>query len=311
MVIIGGNSVPNLVTCLSVALDIPVLSARVEKFKDGEIDIELLENVRGTDVFVVQSVSQPTNDNLMELLLIADAAKRASARSITAVVPYLGYARQDRRVRSARVPISARVVANMLTQVGIGRLLTIDLHSEQIQGFFEIPVDNVYGTPVLIDYIRSNIPDKPVIVSPDIGGVVRARAVAKRIHGADLAIIDKRRSKANHSEVMHLIGDVEGRVCILIDDIVDTAGTLCQAAASLHEHGASKVCAYATHPVLSGDAVARIEDSLIDALVVTDTIGLSDYAIKSAKIHQVSIANLLTQAITRIGSGESVSALFQ
>jgi ribose-phosphate pyrophosphokinase len=274
------------------------------------VTVELNENVRGKDVFVLQSTCEPTNDNLMELLLIIDALRRASASRITAVVPYFGYARQDRRVRSARVPISSKVVADMMVSVGVDRVLTVDLHAEQIQGFFTCPVDNVYGSPILNDdIVASNFKDV-VVVSPDIGGVVRARAIAKQLDDADLAIIDKRRPRANESEVMNLIGDVEGRTAIMVDDMVDTAGTLCSAANALKERGATKVVAYCTHAVLSGKALENVRNSELDELVVTDTIPLSDEAKSVKKIRQLTIADLLAESIRRVSNEESISALF-
>jgi ribose-phosphate pyrophosphokinase len=285
-------------------------SAKVDKFSDGEVTVELNENVRGKDVFVMQSTCEPTNDNLMELLLIIDALRRASASRITAVVPYFGYARQDRRVRSARVPISSKVVADMMVSVGVDRVLTVDLHAEQIQGFFTCPVDNVYGSPILNDdIVASNFKDV-VVVSPDIGGVVRARAIAKQLDDADLAIIDKRRPRANESEVMNLIGDVEGRTAIMVDDMVDTAGTLCSAANALKERGATKVVAYCTHAVLSGKALDNVRNSQLDELVVTDTIPLNDEAKSVKKIRQLTIADLLAESIRRVSNEESISALF-
>jgi len=285
-------------------------SAEVSRFSDGEVSVEIEDNVRGKDVFVIQPTCAPTNDNLMELIVMADCLHRASATRITAVIPYFGYARQDRRVRSARVPITARVVADMLGSVGIDRVLTIDLHADQIQGFFDIPVDNIYATPVLLLDIERKSYDNLVIVSPDVGGVVRARAIAKQLDDADLAIIDKRRPKANESEVMHIIGEVEGRTCLMIDDMVDTAGTLCAAANALKENGATKVVAYCTHPVLSGSAIANIEKSTIDELVVTDTIPLSEEAESNQKIRQLSIADELAESIRRVSNEESLSALF-
>ncbi len=283
--------------------------ARVSKFSDGEITVELNENVRGKDVFVLQSTCQPTNDNLMELLLMIDALCRASAARITAVVPYFGYARQDRRVRSARVPISAKVVADMMVAVGVDRVLTVDLHAEQIQGFFTCPVDNVYASSILnSDIVASNY-DNLIVVSPDIGGVVRARAIAKQLDDADLAIIDKRRPKANEAQVMNLIGDVDGRTCILVDDMVDTAGTLC-AARALKAWRCRKVVAYCTHAVLSGKALDNIRSSELDELVVTDTIPLSAEAASISKIRQLTMADLLAESIRRVSNEESISALF-
>ena len=304
-----GNANPDLVRKVVNKLSIPLGDASVSQFSDGEISVQINENVRGGDVFVVQSTCAPTHKNLMELLIIVDALRRASAGRVTAVVPYFGYARQDRRVRSARVPITAKLVADMMVGVGIDRVLMVDLHAEQIQGFFDVPVDNVYGAPVLLDDIERQNYDDLVAVSPDIGGVVRARAVAKQLH-IDLAIIDKRRPEANVAEVMHLIGDVAGRTCLLVDDIVDTAGTLCNAAKALKQHGAKKVIAYATHPVLSGQAISKIEDSMLDELVVTDTIPLSQEAQNCTRIRQLTIANLLAEALRRLSNEESLSAMF-
>jgi ribose-phosphate pyrophosphokinase len=285
--------------------------AAAGRFSDGEVNVEIEENVRGEDVFLLQSTCAPTNDNLMELIIMADAMRRSSASRITAVMPYFGYARQDRRPRSARVAISAKVVADMLETVGIHRLLTVDLHADQIQGFFKMPVDNVYASPVLVDHMLTRDYDKPVIVSPDIGGVVRARAIAKQANDLDLAIIDKRRPQANESRVMHVIGDVEGKTCVMVDDIVDTAGTLCTAALALKEHGAAKVVAYITHPVLSGDAIERINGSDLDEMVVTDTIPLGAEAERSDKITQLSLDRLLAEAIRRVSNEESISAMFR
>lgn len=285
-------------------------NAHVGRFSDGEVSVEIGENVRGKDVFIIQPTCAPTNDNLMELIVMADCLRRASASRITAVVPYFGYARQDRRVRSARVPITAKVVADMIVKAGIDRLLTLDLHADQIQGFFDIPVDNIYATPVLLIDIEGQNYDDIMIVSPDVGGVVRARAMAKQLDDADLAIIDKRRPEANQSQVMHIIGDVDGRTCLLVDDMVDTAGTLCSAADALHENGAVKVVAYCTHPVLSGNAIVNIENSSLDELVVTDTIPLQESARNCTKIRQLSIADELAESIRRISNEESLSALF-
>ena len=310
MMVFTGNSNRDLAKKVSSRLYLELGSAKVDKFSDGEVTVELNENVRGKDVFVLQSTCEPTNDNLMELLLIIDALRRASATRITAVVPYFGYARQDRRVRSARVPISSKVVADMMVSVGVDRVLTVDLHAEQIQGFFTCPVDNVYGSPILNDdIVASNFKDV-VVVSPDIGGVVRARAIAKQLDDADLAIIDKRRPRANESEVMNLIGDVEGRTAIMVDDMVDTAGTLCSAANALKERGATKVVAYCTHAVLSGKALDNVCNSELDELVVTDTIPLSDEAKSVKKIRQLTIADLLAESIRRVSNEESISALF-
>ena len=310
MMVFTGNSNRDLAKKVSSRLYLELGSAKVDKFSDGEVTVELNENVRGKDVFVLQSTCEPTNDNLMELLLIIDALRRASASRITAVVPYFGYARQDRRVRSARVPISSKVVADMMVSVGVDRVLTVDLHAEQIQGFFTCPVDNVYGSPILNDDIVASRFKDVVVVSPDIGGVVRARAIAKQLDDADLAIIDKRRPRANESEVMNLIGDVEGRTAIMVDDMVDTAGTLCSAANALKERGATKVVAYCTHAVLSGKALDNVRNSELDELVVTDTIPLSDEAKSVKKIRQLTIADLLAESIRRVSNEESISALF-
>ena len=309
LMVFSGNANPELAQKVAKWLGVPLGRAEVRKFSDGEINVELNENVRGQDVFIIQPTCSPTNDNLMELLLMADALHRSSANRITAVVPYFGYARQDRRVRSARVPISAKVVADMMTAAGVDRVLTIDLHAEQIQGFFRIPVDNVYGSVVLVDDVRQQNYENLITVSPDIGGVVRARAFAKQL-GTDLAIIDKRRVKANEAEVMHLIGEVKGRTCMIVDDMVDTAGTLCKAAEALKAEGASKVVAYATHPVLSGKAIENINNSVLDSLVVTDTIPLSEAAKKCSKIRQLQLARFLGESIRRVSNEESVSAMF-
>lgn len=310
MRIFTGNANPALAQAIADRLKIPLGKAHVGRFSDGEIQVEILENVRGKDVFIVQSTCAPTNDNLMELLVIADALRRASANSITAVVPYFGYARQDRRVRSARVPITAKVVADMLATVGITRLVTVDLHADQIQGFFYIPVDNVYASSALLADLQSNGKEPMIVVSPDVGGVVRARAIAKRLHDAELAIIDKRRQKANESQVMNIIGDVSGKSCIIVDDMVDTAGTLCNAAKALKEAGAKRVLAYCTHPILSGPAVDNINQSEIDELVVTDTISLNATAKACKKIRQISLAETLSEAIRRIHDAESLSSMF-
>ncbi|QNM97122.1 ribose-phosphate pyrophosphokinase [Chitinimonas koreensis] len=309
LMVFTGNANPQLAEAVVKHLDITLGRASVGRFSDGEATVELLENVRGRDVFVLQSTCAPTNDNLMEVLLMVDALKRASAGRITAAMPYFGYARQDRRPRSARVPISAKVVANMLQAAGVDRLLTVDLHADQIQGFFDIPVDNIYATPVLLDDVRTKNYEDLMVVSPDVGGVLRARAMAKQLN-TELAIIDKRRPKANVAEVMHIIGDVEGRTCLIMDDMVDTANTLCKAADALKQHGAKRVMAYSTHPVLSGAAVERIAQSELDELVVTDTIPLSDAARKSERIRVVSLAPLLAETLRRINNEESVSTLF-
>jgi ribose-phosphate pyrophosphokinase len=304
-----GNANRDLAADIARNIGVPLGRASISKFSDGEVSVELNENVRGKDVFVIQPTCAPTNDSIMELLLMADALHRASANRITAVVPYYGYARQDRRVRSARVAISAKVVADMISAVGVNRVLTVDLHAEQIQGFFSIPVDNVYGSPVLTeDIVRQNY-ENLLVVSPDVGGVVRARAVAKQLN-VDLAIIDKRRPTANEAQVMHIIGDVEDRSCLIVDDMVDTAGTLCKAAEALKDHGAKRVMAYATHPILSGPAIENIEGSALDSLVVTDTIPLSDAAKQCSRIRQLSMAKLLAESIRRVSNEESISAMF-
>lgn len=309
LMVFTGTANPELAQQVVRHLDMTLGRADVGRFSDGEVAVELLENVRGRDVFILQSTCAPTNDNLMEVLTMADALRRASAGRITAAIPYFGYARQDRRPRSARVPITAKLVANMLASAGIDRILTVDVHADQIQGFFDIPVDNIYGTPVLLKDVKSREDEELVVVSPDMGGVVRARAAAKTLH-AELAIIDKRRPKANESEVMNLIGDVDDRTCIIVDDMIDTANTLCKAAAALKKHGATKVCAYATHPVFSGQAVDRINNSEIDQVVVTDTIPLSAAAKQCERIRVVSIATLLSETLRRINNEESVSYLF-
>ena len=305
-----GSAHPALAQMVVDRLGVPLGKAKVSTFSDGECAIELLEDVRGKDVFIIQPTCAPTNTNLMELILMADAMRRASAARVTAVVPYFGYARQDRRPRSARVPISARVVANMMARSGIDRVLTVDLHAEQIQGFFDIPVDNVFGSPVLLDEITNQDYDHPLVVSPDVGGVVRARAVAKQLD-TDLAIIDKRREKANESQVMHIIGDVTDRTCILVDDMCDTAGTLCKAADALKANGAKRVIAYATHPVLSGPAIDNIINSSLDELVVTDTIPLSAAGKACGNIRQLTMADLLAESVRRVCNEESISAMFR
>lgn len=305
-----GNANPQLSERIAARLGYPLGRARVGRFSDGEVDVEILENVRGQDVFLLQSTCAPTSDAILELLIMADALKRASAGRITAVMPYFGYARQDRRPRSARVAISAKVVADMIASAGVNRVLTVDLHADQIQGFFNITVDNVYGSPVLVEHALGAGYENPVVVSPDIGGVVRARAIAKQLNDADLAIIDKRRPRANEAQVMNIIGDVAGRSCILVDDIVDTAGTLCKAAEALKGMGAKSVVSYCTHPVLSGGAIERIEASVLDRLVVTDTIPLSEAGAASGKIVQLSLDELLAESIRRISNEESISELF-
>lgn len=310
MMIFSGNANKALSEGIVRKLNMRLGMATVGRFSDGEIVVELEENVRGRDVFVIQPTCSPANEHLMELLVMIDALKRASASRITAVIPYYGYARQDRRSRSARVPITAKLVANMLDTAGADRVLTVDLHADQIQGFFDIPVDNVYASPLLLGDAWRQKYENLIVVSPDVGGVVRARALAKRLGGADLAIIDKRRPQANVSEIMHIIGDVSGRSCVMVDDLVDTAGTLCNAAAALKENGALKVVAYCTHPVLSGAAADNVRNSVLDELVVTDTIPLSKELLSIDKIRQLSVAEMLAETIRRIAEGESVSSLY-
>jgi len=309
LMIFTGNANPLLAQSVAKHLGLPLGKAMVGRFSDGEVNVEVQENVRGKEVFVLQSTCAPTNDNLMEIMVMVDALKRSSAGRITAAIPYFGYARQDRRPRSGRVSISAKVVANMLQAVGVARVLTMDLHADQIQGFFDIPVDNIYASPLLLADLEGKGHSNLLVVSPDVGGVVRARALAKRLE-TDLAIIDKRRPRPNVAEVMNIIGEVEGRTCVIMDDIVDTANTLCKAAQALKEQGAKAVMAYCTHPVLSGGAVQRIDASSLDELVVVDTIPLNRDAQKSAKIRQVSCAELLAETIQRINRGDSVSSLF-
>ena len=310
MMVFSGNANPQLAKAVCGYLDLSLGKAIVDRFSDGEIQVEIMENVRGRDVFIIQPTCKPTNDNLMELLVLIDAIRRSSAARITAVVPYFGYSRQDRRPRSARVPLTAKVVANMIEVAGSDRVLTVDLHADQIQGFFDKPLDNIYASPILLgDVWRQEYPNQ-IVVSPDVGGVVRARALAKRLDDAELAIIDKRRPKPNEAKIMNIIGDVEGRQCILIDDMVDTAGTLCQAANALKEHGADKVVAYCTHAIFSGNAVENIAKSALHEIVVTDSIPLSDDALKCKKIRQLSIAELLAETMRRVSNEESVSSLF-
>jgi ribose-phosphate pyrophosphokinase len=304
-----GNANPRLAEAVVSHLDLHIGRAKVGRFSDGEVMVEILENVRGKDVFILQSVCAPTNDNLMELLVMVDALKRASAGRVTAAIPYMGYARQDRRPNSSRVPITAKVVANMMTSVGVDRVLTMDLHSEQIQGFFDIPVDNIYSGPILLGDVWKHDYKQLVVVSPDVGGVVRARALAKRLE-ADLAIIDKRRPRPNVATVMNIIGEVAGRTCVIVDDMVDTANTLCEAAAALKRQGAERVLAYCTHPVLSGTAVERIAASALDEIVVTDTIPLTENARKCGKIRVLSVAGLVAETMRRISAEDSVSSLF-
>ncbi len=299
-----------LAQSVATHLNMPLGRATVGRFSDGEIFVEIMENVRGKDVFIIQPTCSPANDHLMEILVLVDAVRRASAARVTTVIPYFGYSRQDRRPRSARVPITAKVVANMITSVGTDRVLTMDLHADQIQGFFDLPVDNIYASPVLLGDVWKKKHPNLMVVSPDVGGVVRARALAKQLDDADLAIIDKRRPRPNEARVMHIIGDVRDRTCVLIDDLVDTAGTLCHAAQALKEHGAAQVMAYCTHPVLSGKAIDNINNSQLDELVVTDTIPLSPAAQSCPKIRQLSIAEMLAETIRRISEEESVSSLF-
>jgi len=310
MAIFSGNATPQLAYRIARHLTLPLSKIQVGRFSDGEVNIEILENVRGRDAYIVQSTCPPVNDNLMETLVMADALRRASVARITAVIPYFGYARQDRRPRASRVPITARLVAGMIAEAGVDRVLTVDLHADQIQGFFSIPVDNVYASPVLLGDLWRQEYGEMVVVSPDVGGVVRARAIAKRMDDADLAIIDKRRPRANEAQVMNIIGEVEGKTCVLIDDMVDTAGTLCQAAVALKERGASRVLAYITHPLLSGPAVERVMNSELDELVVTDTIPLSEEAKAIGKIRQLGVAELLAETMRRISLDESVSSLY-
>lgn len=310
LMVFTGNANPDLAKKIVDQLGMPLGNVSVSQFSDGEIAVELHDNVRGRDVFVVQPTCAPTNDNLMELIVMVDALRRASAGRITAVVPYFGYARQDRRVRSARVPITAKVVADMMVGVGVDRVLTVDLHAEQIQGFFDVPVDNVYASPVLLEDIEQQKFEDLIVVSPDIGGVVRARAVAKQL-GIDLAIIDKRRPRANVAEVMHIIGEIEGRTCLLVDDIIDTAGTLCSAAKALKAQGAKRVIAYCTHPVLSGKAIENLNNSELDELVVADSIPLSQAALDCPRIRQLTLSRMLAEAMRRLSNEESLSAMFR
>jgi len=310
----AGNATPELAEIVSKRLDLNLGDATVGRFSDGEISVQVHDNVRGSDVFIIQSTCAPCNDNLMELIVMVDALRRASAGRITAVIPYFGYARQDRRVRSARVPITAKVVADFLSSVGVDRVLTVDLHAEQIQGFFDVPVDNVFGSPILVDDMRKkgfNSADDVVVVSPDIGGVVRARAIAKLLDDKDLAIIDKRRPQANVAQIMHIIGDIEGRDCIMVDDMIDTGGTLCKAAEALKEHGAKRVFAYATHPVFSGNAAENLKNSVIDEVIVTDSIPLDPEIAALPNVRQLTLGNMLAEAIRRLSNEESISAMFE
>ena len=305
MKLFAGNATPELAQRIANRLYTSLGDAAVGRFSDGEVSVQINENVRGGDIFIIQSTCAPTNDNLMELVVMVDALRRASAGRITAVIPYFGYARQDRRVRSARVPITAKVVADFLSSVGVDRVLTVDLHAEQIQGFFDVPVDNVFGSPILLDL------DNPIVVSPDIGGVVRARAIAKLLNDTDMAIIDKRRPRANVSQVMHIIGDVAGRDCVLVDDMIDTGGTLCKAAEALKERGAKRVFAYATHPIFSGNAANNLRNSVIDEVVVCDTIPLSDEIKSLPNVRTLTLSGMLAEAIRRISNEESISAMFE
>ncbi len=310
MVVFSGNANRPLAEEIVKRLNIPLGKAIADRFSDGEVMVEIIESVRGKDVFIVQPICRPSDANLMELLIMTDAVKRASANRVTAVIPYYGYARQDRRPRSARVAISAKVVANMIVASGASRVLTMDLHADQIQGFFSIPVDNIYASPVLLGDINKHEYENLMVVSPDVGGVVRARALAKRLDDADLAIIDKRRPRTNEAEVMNIIGEVEGRTCVIVDDMADTAGTLCNAAGALKKHGAIKVVAYCTHPVLSGSAVDNVESSELDELVVTDTIPLDERAAACSRIRQLGIAELIAESMRRVHSEESIGSLF-
>lgn len=310
IMIFSGNANQELAGRIVEHLNLPLGKALVGRFSDGETMVEIQENVRGRDIFIIQSTCAPTNETLMELMIMADALRRASASKITAVVPYFGYARQDRRVRSARVPITAKIVADMMASVGISRLVTVDLHADQIQGFFYMPVDNLYSTPIMLEDIHKQPYQNIMVISPDVGGVIRARAIAKRIPGADLAIIDKRRPQPNEAQVMHIIGDVKDRDCVIVDDIIDTASTLCKAVEALKEHGAAKVAAYITHPVLSGKAIQNIEASLLDDLVVTDTIALQPNALNCKRIRSLSLSHMIAEAIRRISGAGSLSRMF-
>lgn len=310
IMIFSGNASKDLSKEVAKHLNLPLGKADIGTFSDGETMVEIHDNVRGRDVFIIQSTCAPSNNNLMEVILLADALRRASAAKITAVVPYFGYARQDRRVRSARVPITAKIVADMMASVGISRLVTVDLHADQIQGFFYMPVDNLYSTPIMLDDIKAQNYNNIMIVSPDVGGVIRARAVAKRLNGADLAIIDKRRPRPNETQVMHIIGDVKDRDCIIVDDIADTASTLCRAVEALKNNGASKVAAYVTHPVLSGKAIDNINNSLLDEIVVTDTIPLTELGEACPRIRVISLSNMIAESIRRISGAGSLSRMF-
>jgi ribose-phosphate pyrophosphokinase len=310
IMVFSGNANRELAQHIVEHLNLPLGKALVSQFSDGETMVEIQENVRGRDIFIIQSTCAPSNDNLMELIIMADALRRASAAKITAVVPYFGYARQDRRVRSARVPITAKIVADMMASVGISRLVTVDLHADQIQGFFYMPVDNLYSTPIMLEDIYQNSYKNIMVVSPDVGGVIRARAIAKRLAGADLAIIDKRRPQPNEAQVMHIIGDVKDRECIIVDDIIDTAGTLCKAVEALKTHGAAKVVAYITHPVLSGKAIENIESSALDEIVVTDTISIREETKRCKRIRYITLSHMIAEAIRRISGAGSLSRMF-
>ncbi|WMY95670.1 MAG: ribose-phosphate pyrophosphokinase [Arsenophonus sp.] len=311
MKLFAGNAIPILAQRVANRLDTALGDAEVGRFSDGEVSVKINENVRGDDIFIIQSTCAPTNDNLMELVVMIDALRRASAGRITAVIPYFGYARQDRRVRSARVPITAKVVADFLSSVGVDRVLTVDLHAEQIQGFFDVPVDNVFGSPILLEDMLQKKLINPIVVSPDIGGVVRARAIAKLLNDTYMAIIDKRRPRANVSQVMHIIGDVANRDCVIVDDMIDTGSTLCKAAEALKERGAKRVFSYATHPIFSGDAVINIKQSVIDEIIVCDTIPLSSDIKKLNKVRSLTLAGMLAEAIRRISNEESIAAMFE
>ncbi|WP_348666136.1 ribose-phosphate pyrophosphokinase [Arsenophonus symbiont of Ornithomya chloropus] len=311
MKLFAGNAIPLLAQRVANRLDTTLGDAEVDRFSDGEISVKINENVRGGDIFIIQSTCAPTNDNLMELVVMIDALRRASAGRITAVIPYFGYARQDRRVRSARVPITAKVVADFLSSVGVDRVLTVDLHAEQIQGFFDVPVDNVFGSPILLEDMLQKKLINPIVVSPDIGGVVRARAIAKLLNDTYMAIIDKRRPRTNVSQVMHIIGDVENRDCVIVDDMIDTGSTLCKAAEALKERGAKRVFSYATHPIFSGDAIINIKKSVIDEVIVCDTIPLSSDIKKLKKVRSLTLAGMLAEAIRRISNEESIAAMFE
>ncbi|VFP84331.1 Ribose-phosphate pyrophosphokinase [Candidatus Erwinia haradaeae] len=311
MKLFAGNAIPELAQRVAACLNSTLCDAAVGRFSDGEVSVQINENVRGGDIFIIQSTCAPTNDNLMELVVMVDALRRASAGRITAVIPYFGYARQDRRVRSARVPITAKVIADFLSSVGVDRVLTVDLHAEQIQGFFDVPVDNVFGSPVLLEDMLQIGFENPIVVSPDIGGVVRARAIAKLLHDTDMAIIDKRRPRANVAQVMNIIGDVAGRDCVLVDDMIDTGGTLCKAAEALKYRGAKRVFAYTTHPIFSGNVVSNLKNSMLDEVVVCDTIPLPQEIKELPTVRMLTLSGMLAEAIRRISNDESISAMFE